>query len=161
MGDGYKRSEDDRQIVISRQLTAVACAACIAVAAAGAARAGQPPLTASAYRAKANAICSTFNSFQLPTTGSLPDQLSAMVAKGRAALDKLRGLRPPQSLAKLHAAVIVADGRQLAMLASLLPQLRSGKLTLVQVATRMHTHGFGDQANALWKQIGAVECVRY
>jgi len=37
-----------------------------------------------------NAICSTFNSFQLPTTGSLPDQLSAMVAKGRAALDKLR-----------------------------------------------------------------------
>jgi hypothetical protein len=147
--------------VVTRRLTVVACVACVAATAAGAARAARPPLTVKAYRAQANAICAKFNGYQLPTEGSMADQLSAMVAKGRTSLDKLRSLRPPQSLAKLHAGVIAADGRQLALLASLIPQLRAGKLTLVQVGARLHANGFGDQANALWKQIGAVDCVRY
>jgi hypothetical protein len=147
--------------VITRRLTLVACAACVAAAAAGAARAAQPQLTASAYRTKANAICARFNGYELPAGGSMADGLSAMVDKGRIALDQLRSLRPPQALAKLHAGVIAADGRQLALLASLIPQLRGGKLTLAQVGARLHASGFGDQANALWKQIGAVDCVRY
>lgn len=143
------------------RLTVLACAACVAVAAVGAARAAQPQLTASAYRAKANAICAKFNAYELPTGGSMAEGLAAMVVKGRVALGKLSTLRPPQSLARLHAGVIAADGRQLALLSSLIPQLRAGKLTLTEVGARLHASGFGDQANALWKQIGAIDCVRY
>jgi hypothetical protein len=147
--------------VIARPLRVVACVACVAAAATGAARAAQPQLTAHAYLAKANAICAKFNGYELPRGGNMADQLSAMVVKGRASLDRLRVLHPPRSLAKLHTRVIDADSRQLALLAALLPQLRTGKLTLVQLGARMHASGFGDQANALWKQIGAVDCVRY
>lgn len=160
-GDGYNRPEDDTQTVISRRLSVVACTGCVAAAAIGSARAAQPQLSASAYRREANAICTKFYRYQLPAKGTFADQLDAMVVRGRASLDELRNLRPPRSLAKLHAEVLDADSRQLALLASLVPQLRAGKLTLVQVGTRLHSSGLGDRGNALWKQIGAVGCIRY
>jgi hypothetical protein len=45
----------------------------------------------SQYRHQANAICSDFDRFQLPTSGTLADRLAAGVDKGRASLAAYAG----------------------------------------------------------------------
>jgi len=144
----------------SRQLALLLCLACVVATAAGSARGAGRDLSANAYRHQANAICARFNRYQLPAGGSMADELTAMVSKGRAALTELRRLRPPRSFAEAHAAILAGDSRQLALLASLIPQLRAGKLTLTELGGRLHASGVTAQVNALWARVGALDCIR-
>jgi len=144
----------------ARRLTCVIWLVCIAATAVGSAQAAGPELTASAYRHRANAICAEFNRYQLPAGGTMADQLTAMVDRGRAALTELRRLRPPRSLAELQTKIVEGDSHQLALLASLVPQLRAGKITLLELGTRLHANGVAAQVNALWAKVGALDCIR-
>jgi len=147
--------------VFSWRLTSMACLGCVAAIAVTSARAAQPPLTASEYRQQANAICSDFNAFTLPARGAFADRLAALLDKGRASLAALRRLRPPHSLAKLHAQIVVANAERIDMLSSLVARLRAGRITISQLATEVAGSPFAAEANALWKRAGALACVQY
>jgi len=143
------------------RLTWLACLGCVAAIAATSARAAQPTLTATEYRQQASAICNDFNAFRFPEQGTLADRLAALLDKGRTTLSALRRLRPPSSLAGLHAQIMVTDARRIEMLASLTAQLKAGRLTISQLAARVARSPLAAEANALWKQVGAFGCVQY
>ena len=143
------------------RLTSLACLGCVAAIAATSARAAQPALTVKQYRHDANAICSNFNAFHLPTQGSLGDRLGALVDKAQTSLAALRELQPPRSLAKLHADLMAVNGKRIDFLATMVARLQSGKLTVAQLAARLAGSPFAAESNALWKQVGAFSCVQY
>src|SRR5438128_5286747 len=138
----------------------MACLGCVAAIAATSARAAQPPLTASEYRQQANAICSDFNAFTLPARGAFADRLAALLDKGRASLAALRRLRPPHSLAKLHAQIVVTDAGRIDLLASLVARLKAGRITISQLADHVARSPLAADTNALWKRVGALSCVQ-
>jgi hypothetical protein len=143
------------------RLTWLACLGCVAAIAATSARAAQPILTTSEYRQQASAICNDFNAFRFPDQGTLADRLGALLDKGRTTLTALRRLRPPSSLSRLHAQIMDTDARRIEMLASLTAQLKAGRLTISQLAARVARSPLAAEANALWKQVGALACVQY
>jgi hypothetical protein len=148
-------------LVFLWRLTSLACLACVAAIAATSAGAAPPVLTASQYRQQANAICSDFNAFRFPAEGTFAERLGALLDKGRTTLTALRKLRPPSSLAPVHAQILVTDARRIDFLTSLTAQLKAGRLTISQLAARVAKSPLAAQANALWKQVGALGCVQY
>jgi hypothetical protein len=143
------------------RLTWLACLGCVAAIAATSALAAQPTVTATEYRQQASTICNDFNAFRFPEQGTLADRLAALLDKGRTTLDALRRLRPPSSLARLHAQIIVTDARRIAMLTALTAQLKARRLTISQLAARVARSPLAAEANALWKQVGVFACVQY
>src|ERR1700755_2780147 len=103
-------------------------AALLVGATAAVAQAGGPTLTASQYRAKANAICADLNAYT-PPSGTLATQFGAALTKAHAELRSLQKLKPPTVLAATHRQVTVLIAGGLDTFDSLLAQLRSGKLT--------------------------------
>jgi hypothetical protein len=147
--------------VLFRRLTCLARAAALAAPAAASARAAQPTLTVSQYRHQANAICSDFDRFQLPTSGTLADRLAEGVDKGRASLAALRRLRPPRSLARLHAEILRAEDQRLELAGALIGRLKTGRITIRELAGKLGQSPAVAEANALWRQVGACSCVQY
>jgi hypothetical protein len=143
------------------RLTFLACLGCGGGSSATPPPAAQPTLTATEYRQQASAICNDFNAFRFPEQGTLADRLAALLDKGRTTLAALRRLRPPSSLARLHAQIMVTDARRIEMLASLTAQLKAGRLTISQLAARVARSPLAAEADALWKQVGAFACVQY
>ena len=143
-----------------RLLTLIACLCCLAAVGATAARA-QPVLSASQYRAQANAICNHFNDFQLPTRGPLADRLAALLEQARTGDAALRRLRPPQSLSQLHAQLMDTNAKRIEMLASMVARLKAGTITIGELAAQVARSPFAAQANALWEKVGAFACVQY
>jgi hypothetical protein len=143
------------------RLTWFACLGCVAAIAASSAHAAQPVLTLSQYRHQANAICSDFNAFRLKGRGGLSDRLETLLDKGNATLAALRRLRPPQSLSKVHAQIVVVNDERIDFLASLVARLKAKQLTISQLADEVARSPLAAESNALWKQVGAFSCIQY
>jgi hypothetical protein len=143
------------------RLTSFACLACLAAIAATSARAAQPTLTVKQYRHDANAICSDFNAFRMPTQGAFDARLATLVAKAQESLAALRELQPPRSLAKLHADLMAVNGKRIDFLAAMVARLKSGKLTIARLAARLAASPYPAMSDALWKRVGAFDCVQY
>jgi hypothetical protein len=143
------------------RLTSLACLGCVAAIAATSARAAQPALTVTEYRHEANAICADLTAFQLPARGTLPDRITALLDKGRVSLTALRRLRPPRSLAKLHAQIMAIDAQRIDFVASLVARLKAGRITISGLADQVARSPLAAEANELWKQVGAFACVQY
>jgi hypothetical protein len=134
----------------------------VVVAAAFAASAGAArTLTAGEYRRQANAICRAMYAYELPSTGTFADRLSAGVDRGRASLAGLRRLRAPAPLAALHAAALADGAHEIDLVASLVADLGAGRITLAQLAGRVGRSPYAAESNVVWRRIGAVSCVRY
>ena len=61
----------------------------------------------------------------------------------------------------MHAQILVTDARRIDFLTSLTAQLKAGRLTINQLVARVAKSPLAAQANALWKQVGALGCVQY
>ena len=127
---------------------------------AGAAHAARPTLPATAYRAKANALCTGFTKYSPPATDTQIEQLTALLKRARAAAASLSRLRPPSSLAHLHAQVIKLLNEGYDFYAAKLAQVKAGKLTVTQFTDDLERTTYGTKEDALWKRLGATACVK-
>src|SRR5262249_21222448 len=141
------------------QLRRIAVLAALLVTAfAATAQAAAPTLTASQYRAKANAICAQLNAYS-PPSGTLAAQFGAVLAEAHRSLSSLKQLRPPQQLAAMHRQLTVLIAGGLDHFDSLLAQLRSGKLTETRFRSAVGRVS-SKQEDALWSKLGAKVCAQ-
>jgi hypothetical protein len=125
---------------------------------AGSASAAGPALTASEYRAKANAICTELNNYA-PPSGTLANQFAALLAKARSSLRALEKLEPPSTLAPTHRQVTQLITKGLGTFDSLLARLRSGQLTESHFRAAVGRVS-SEKEDALWKKLGAKVCAQ-
>jgi hypothetical protein len=139
------------------RITTLVALVLIAVMASSAHAAG-PTLTASQYRAQANAICTDLENYT-PPSGALVHSMEAVLAKAHDSLRALKKLKPPHELAALHSQVTVLISREGATVDSLFVQLRTGKLSESQFRAAVGGMS-GKKERALWAKLGAKVCAK-
>ena len=80
--------------------------------------------------------------------------------KGRSSLAALRRLRPPTTLASLHAHLVADRNRGLVQLGSLITKYKAGTITLAEMNAQLNDPPWQAKDNALWAKIGATACIR-
>ena len=121
---------------------------------------GSPSLTAAAYRAQANAICTAANRQSNARPAGLT--LSASIADGlkiaRNVYMSLKRVTPPAQLARLHAEVLANIKAGVGLVSVLLDRAKAGGLTAKQFATNHALDENVSQRTALWKKIRVASC---
>ena|SRR5438309_7458293 len=126
----------------------------------GTAQARGPVLTATAYRAKASAICRALKSYAPPNSGTITQRFAALVSEARSTTASLRSLRPPPSLAPLHSKVVALETRDVNYFTSVLAQNRAGTLSTGQVIAALAKAPSGLQEDQIWRKLGVPACVQ-
>ena len=144
---------------ITRAVRALAVCSLVALVAGIPAQASGPRLTPAAYRAKATAICNALNTFTPPASGTFAQKFTVLVGEAISARKELGNLRPPTSLALLHAKVIALEARDIDFFRSLLNQLRAGKIGTAQLIASFAQAPSGTDEDRIWKQLGVPACV--
>jgi len=132
----------------------------VATAAAAVAASG-PPLSVTAYRSHANAICAQERQetlSRLHETKDLAQYLAEEVPVLRSALTALNGLDPPRALASLHAQILTTVSGEVTLFVALAQRAKAGKLTAARWQDNPKLAQLNTHELALWKQIGAKSC---
>ena len=124
----------------------------------GSSRSAHP--TATAFRAKAGAICRTLDKYSPPTTGTLVTQVTAVRKRAEAGQAALARLRPPPGLARLHAQVVALGARDTRLFKRRVAQLRAGILPPAEFLRLVASGPSGLAEARLWRQMGVSACAR-
>jgi hypothetical protein len=134
----------------------VVCA--LAVIPAGGSR---TPLTVTAYRDKANLICTNERGKTMRLVigiAHLERYLTAQIAVVRSAHDSLEQLAPPAKFASVHSEIVSLLGSEVTYFATLRDQAKAGKLTVPEFQANSRLGVFDGRELALWKKTGAQTC---
>jgi hypothetical protein len=143
----------------------VAIAAVYLFAAVASAAVSSPRLTPTAYRAQAKAICKRLAVADEATSETPVQYLTKAIKASKIYLASVEALRSPASFAALNKQLVVVIGRELNLLASYLPPLRAGALTLTEMVNDLAGSKLGSEEmkeeDLLWNQLGVPYCAEY
>jgi hypothetical protein len=126
--------------------------------AAATAGASETPLTAAQFRAKATAICTALNGYQIPADVSFVAGMQGALAQTRSSVKALGRLEPPASLRTLHAQALQEESRLVDDFSTLLAQVRSHDLTPSKVIDALGKDAHATHAANLWRRLGIPAC---
>jgi hypothetical protein len=147
------------RVPVIRFLRVVALTASAAVAVTSAQAAG-PQLTATAYRAKANAICADLNRYQIPVTDTFVHGMMGALKKTEASVTALSRLQPPSSLAPLHLKMLKVETQFVDYFGVLIAKVQAGTLTPAKMIAQLARSPLGREGAALWQKLGASICAQ-
>jgi len=147
-----------RQARLSRFRASLVLAAALAVSAAATASASETPLTAAQFRARATAICTALNGYQIPVNASFVAGMQGALAQTRSSVAALGRLEPPAALRALHARALQEETRLVDDFSTLLAQVRSHDLAPAKVIDALGKDAHATHAALLWRRLGIPAC---
>ena len=132
--------------------------AAVAFSVAAAASAGEAPLTASQFRAKATAICTALNGYHIPAKVSFVAGMQGALDQTRSSVAALGRLEPPAGLRSLHARALQEETQLVDDFSTLLARVRTHDLTPAKVIDALGKDAHATHAALLWRRLGIPAC---